>query len=197
MFFSPGTGWMSTFTVVRVANCTWPRLWNVTVFCSPGLIRSIVFVWTIGDGVCWIVSVTLTCTSCESPVSSIVTAKPRSVVAVTVFSVGSRAPGCPGSAFVEISAVPCRPPRRAAGRRRALEPLEDRLPEARARVVGVGDEARVGHGDAGDPLPAQLLDRRILEQVVPDDVAGDEPLGLPGEEERVAGHVLRRARRPA
>ena len=152
MFFSSGTGATSTFTVVLVANCTWPRLRNVTVFCSPGLIRSIVFVWTIGDGVCWIVSVTLTCTSCESPVSSTVTAKPRSVVAVTVFSVV-----CESSWFArqrlrrdEPGAVQAAA--RAAARRRALEPLEDRLPEPRARVVRVGDEARVGDGDAGDAL---------------------------------------------
>ncbi len=110
VFFSFGTGWTSTFTVVRVANCTWPRLLKMTVFCSPGLIRSIVFVWTIGDGVCWIVSVTLTCTSCESPVSSTVTAKRRSVVAVTVFSVLDDSSWFPGSAFVEISPVPCSPP---------------------------------------------------------------------------------------
>ena len=50
VFFSSGTGATSTLTVVRVANCTWPRLLKVTVFCSPGLIRSIVFVWTIGAG---------------------------------------------------------------------------------------------------------------------------------------------------
>src|SRR5262245_63780929 len=87
VFFSCGTGATSTLTVVLVANCTCPRFRKTTCFCSPGLIRSIVLVWTIGLGDCWMVSVTLICTSCESPVSSTVTAKPRSVVAVTVFSV--------------------------------------------------------------------------------------------------------------
>jgi hypothetical protein len=74
------------------------------------LIRSIAFVWTIGVGDCWMVSVTLICTSCESPVSSTVTAKPRSVVAVTVFSVDSESSWFAGRATVLTIPVPCRPP---------------------------------------------------------------------------------------
>src|SRR5581483_7302615 len=84
---------------------------------------------------------------------------------------------------------------RAAAGGCALEPLEDRLPEPRARVVRVRDEVRVRDGDAGDPLAAELVHRRVLEQVVPDDVARDEPLRLPGEQQRVAGDVLGRQRR--
>ena len=109
-FASPSTGCTSTFTVVSVANATWPRSLNVTVFDSPGLIESIVFVATIGDGCCSIVSVTLICTSWWSPVSSIVTANARSVPAVTMLSVSVERTISLGKAFVSTMPVPCRPP---------------------------------------------------------------------------------------
>src|SRR5829696_750997 len=86
VFVSPGTAFTSTFRFVFVANGTCPRFENVTVFCSPGLMTSICSVFTIGLSLFSIVRVTVIWTSCESPESSIVTAKARSVLAVTVLS---------------------------------------------------------------------------------------------------------------
>ena len=65
--------------------------------------------------------------------------------------------------------------RAAAGGGGALEPLQDRLPVAAARVVRAGDELRAGNGDAGDPFAfehAAVALRRRLEEVAPDHVAG-------------------------
>src|SRR4029077_16593109 len=87
----------------------------------------------------------------------------------------------------------------AAGGGGALEPLQDRLPVAAARVVRAGDDLRAGDGDAGDPFAfehAAVALRRRLEEVAPDDVAGHEARSWRWEEsERVRGHVLRRAGR--
>ena len=60
---TPGTGETSTLTGVVGPNGGWPRSSNVTLFCSLGLIRSMVAVFTIGSGVFWIVSVILIPTS--------------------------------------------------------------------------------------------------------------------------------------
>ena len=150
------------------------------------------------------VSVTLTWTSCESPVSSTVTEKPRSVrrgdrvlrvggehlvAGLRLHPVGheTRAVQAAGAA--------------AAGGGRALEPLEDRLPVAGARVVRARDEARAGDGDAADPLAlehAAVPLRGRLEQIRPDHVARDQAGGGRLQEpERVARHVLRRRGRLA
>src|SRR5262245_19717680 len=82
VFVSPGTGFTSTLIVVGSTNGGCPRFLNVTTFCSLGLIRSIVSVFEIGFGllfVPWIVSVTTTDVSADSPEFSTVTSNARSL----------------------------------------------------------------------------------------------------------------------
>ena len=70
---------------------------------------SIVCFFTIGVGLCWIVSVTSILTSWLSPPFATVTSKPRSVDASTVFSVDSDSVCPPGMTFTDSMLVPCRP----------------------------------------------------------------------------------------
>src|SRR5581483_3494312 len=106
---SHGTGLTSTFTVVWVANGTWPRPVNVTTFCSAGLIDWIDCVFTIGLDPFTIVSVTGMLASRKLPESCTVTANARSVVAVTVFRLVVESVCPAGSALTETTFVPCRP----------------------------------------------------------------------------------------
>ena len=79
--------------------------------------------------------------------------------------------------------VPCRPGRRAACRG-AADPLEDERHRVRGDQVGTREEVRVGDVDAADAVVLELRDRERLEQVVPDDVAREQPLGLRRRAER-------------
>ena len=120
--------------------------------------------------------------SCAQPEFSISTEKARSLVDSTVFvslgescwraGKGSDAHD-PGAA----RGTPC-----ATAGRRSPNALPDAGHRAPGGDVRVREEVRVGNLDPGDVLPFQLVGRRVLEQVVPDDVAGDEPLRLYGQE---------------
>src|SRR5205823_12032802 len=89
---SPGTGAMSTLTVVgRPKRPLRSMFVNVTFFVSPALITSIFLRRTIGFGEFWMVSVMLTLNSWDSPVCVTATWNARSGEAVIWLSLA--APG--------------------------------------------------------------------------------------------------------
>ena len=156
---------------------------------------SIVRFFTIGVGLCWIVRVTSILTSWLSPPFATVTPNSRSVPASMMLSVrlGERRPARqrpgPTRCWCRAGRPACVPVPRGG---RAVDPLPDRHHRAGAREVGGLDEVGVGHLD---PAELRVLleqgDRRLLEEVVPDDVARDETLGLRGEQRTRGGGVLR------
>src|SRR5207247_10745955 len=112
VFVSPGTGFTSTLTVVGSTNGGWPRSLNSTTFCSLGLIRSIVSVFEIGVGwvlVPWMVRVTTTEVSGDSPEFSTVTSKARSLDDLIVVSVSLASVGFPGATTVATTPTPSAP----------------------------------------------------------------------------------------
>ena len=122
------------------------------------------------------------------------TSNARSVDASIVFSVDSaRASGRPGATFTDSMLVPWRPLGVPAGRRTrpSRDPLPDRHHRARAREVGVWTKFESGTVDAADVLRLRARRRRLLEEVVPDDVARDEPLRLRASSAAGRGRVLR------
>ena len=130
----------------------------------------------------WIVSVTWMLTSWKLPESWTVTANARSVRRrdrVHRSTGDSFLP--PGSAFVvdDVRAVEAASASRRS-RRRGCAASTSAI-ACCAVEVAVRDEMRLGHGDAADALVLSTCDRRRLEEVVPDDVARDQPVGLVGE----------------
>ena len=85
-----------------------------------------------------------------------------------------------GRTVVETSCVPRGRAGRPAGSG-AVDPLPDGLHRRRGGDVRVPQEERVGHVDAGDADLVELLLGRLLEEVLPKDVARDEAPHLDGE----------------
>ena len=109
VFSSPGTGSTSIRMIRRSPKSTDGKSRNTTVFVSSGLMMSIVCFFTIGVGLCWIVSVTSIFTSWLSPPLATATANARSVEASTVFSADSERTCPPGTTVTCSMFVPCRP----------------------------------------------------------------------------------------
>src|SRR5919197_3049730 len=103
----------------------------------------------------------------------------------------------------DLRALDGRPSNRAGGDldAAATDPLEDGGEVVRADELGAREEVRVRHERAtarvrpGHSLPAQLAFARVLELVVPDDVAREQALHLRGEDGGGAVDVLGLRRR--
>ena len=175
------------------ANGTWPRSLKVTV-ASVARVDQL-HLLRLRDRAALragrsIVSVTGICTSCESPPLWIVTWKTRLELVVTVFSVpGAAAPRGAAGAVRErgdrddVRAVQAG--RRAAGRGAARSAARIERHRVRGDRSGPGSARKCDSGtvDAGDAvLPASTRHRRRLEEVVPDDVAREQPVRLLGEQ---------------
>ena len=123
VFASPGTGSTSIRITRRSPKSTDGKSRKTTVFVSSGLMMSIVAFFTIGVGLCWIVSVTGILTSWLSPPFATETAKARSVDASTVFSADSESVCPPGTTLTDSMFVPCRPDGVPPVEPEAAEPL--------------------------------------------------------------------------
>ncbi len=145
-----------------------------------------------------IVSVTGICTSCEMPPSWIVTLKSRLELVVTVFSVpwrqhlrGAAGAVREGGDRDDVRSV-------QAARRARAGRAADAVEHERHRVlgddqVGVRQEVRFGHVDLVDAVGLDLLVGRHHEEVVPDDVAREQPVGLLGERGSLGAFLALRA----
>ena len=92
----------------------------------------------------------------------------------------------PGCAFTETMFVPCRascasPPIEAPRMR-----VQDELPSRLGRQLGVGDEVRLGHGHALDPVCVELRDGERRKRSSQTMSLASEPARLGCEQRRVA-----------
>ena len=116
-------------------------------------------------------------TSCEPPESFTVTSNASSVVAVTVLSWPGVSVWSPGWAFtdVDVRAVHARRCRRS----RRLGGAAARAPSTSRSISSVFETMfDSGTVDAVDAVGRELAERERPEEVVPDDVAREQPVGL-------------------